>query len=109
MRLQRYENNPILKPDDFKNWDVGAVFNCSVTVTEDGNVVMLYRAALSGYKKADSGNGYTNYVSSIGYAVSEDGCSFSVDEKAVITPQDEWDRYGCEDPPGLVITEEQPT
>ena len=98
MRLQRYENNPILKPDDFKNWDVGAVFNCGVTITENREIVMLFRAVPSGYRKNASGNGYTNYVSSIGCAVSRDGYSFSIDEKAVITPQAEWDRYGCEDP-----------
>ncbi len=98
MKFKRYKNNPILKPEDFGKWDVGAVFNCGATVTEDGNVVMLYRAVPSGYRKADSGKGYINYVSSIGCAVSRDGYSFSIDEKAVITPQEEWDRYGCEDP-----------
>ena len=98
MRLQRYENNPILKPDDFKIWDVGAVFNCGVTVTQTGEILMLFRAAPSGYRKDASGNGYTNYISSIGSAVSRDGYSFSIDEKAVIFPQEEWDKYGCEDP-----------
>ena len=98
MRLQRYKSNPILKPDDFKDWDVGAVFNCGVTVTQTGEIVMLFRVAPSGYRKDASGNGYTNYISSIGSAVSRDGYSFSINEKAVITPREEWDRYGCEDP-----------
>ena len=98
MRLQRYKNNPILKRDDFKDWDAGAVFNCGVTVTENGEIVMLYRVVPSGYRKDASGNGYTNYISSIGSAVSRDGYSFSIDEKAVIFPQEEWDRFGCEDP-----------
>lgn len=98
MKLERYKNNPILKPDDFKDSDIGAVFNCGVTATKTGEIVMLFRIAPSGYTKDPSGNGYTNYVSSIGSAVSKDGYSFSVDEKAVITPREEWDRYGCEDP-----------
>ena len=98
MKLKRYGNNPILKPVDFKKWDLGAVFNCGATVTENGDVVMLYRAAPSGYKKADDGNGYVNYKSSIGLAVSRDGYNFSIDEKAIFAPQAEWDRYGCEDP-----------
>ena len=98
MKLQRYENNPILTPGDFKNRDVGAVFNCGVTVTEAGTIVMLYREVPPGYRKAASGNGYVNYVSSIGCAVSRDGYRFSIEETAVITPQEEWDRYGCEDP-----------
>ena len=98
MRLDRCKYNPILKPDDFKKWDVGAVFNCGVTITENAEIVMLFRAVPSGYKKDPSGNGYLNYISSIGSAVSRDGYSFSIDEKAVIAPQEEWDRYGCEDP-----------
>lgn len=98
MKLKRYQNNPILKPDDFQKWDIGAVFNCGVTVTEDSEIVMLFRAVPSGYRKNPSGNGYLNYVSSIGSAVSRDGYSFSTDETAVISPQEEWDRYGCEDP-----------
>ena len=98
MKLQRYENNPILTPGDFKTRDVGAVFNCGVTVTEEGTIVMLYREVPPGYRKAASGNGYVNYVSSIGCAVSRDGYRFSIEETAVITPQEEWDRYGCEDP-----------
>ena len=98
MKLKRYENNPILKPDDFKDRNIGAVFNCGVTTTENGEIVMLFRAAPSGYRKDPSGNGYTNYVSSIGSAVSRDGYSFSIDEEFVITPREEWDRYGCEDP-----------
>ncbi len=98
MKLKRYESNPILKPDDFKDWDVGAVFNCGVTVTENGEIVMLFRAVPTGYRKDPSGNGYINYISSIGSAVSRDGYSFSIDKKAVITPREEWDKYGCEDP-----------
>ena len=98
MRLKRHENNPILKPDDFGKWDVGAVFNCGATITEDAEIVMLFRAVASGYRKDPSGNGYLNYISSIGSAVSRDGHSFSIDEEAVISPQEEWDRYGCEDP-----------
>ena len=98
MRLKRYENNPILKPDDVRKWDIGAVFNCGVPIIENGEIVMLFRAVPSGYRKDPSGNGYLNYISSIGFAVSRDGYSFSIDEKVVIGPREEWDRYGCEDP-----------
>lgn len=98
MKLKRYKNNPIIKPDNFKNRDVGAVFNCGVTIAENGEIVMLFRVVPSGYRKDASGNGYINYISSIGSAVSRDGYSFSIVEKVVITPRKEWDRYGCEDP-----------
>ncbi len=98
IELQRYKYNPILKPDDFTKSDVGAVFNCGAVVTAEGKVVMLYRVVPSGYKKKTSGCGYDDYISSIGYAVSDDGYNFSLKEKAVITPQEKWDRYGCEDP-----------
>lgn len=98
IKLQRYRNNPILTPSDFKKSDIGAVFNCGAAVTANGEVAMLYRAVSSGYRKKPAWNGYDNYISSIGYAVSSDGYTFSIDEEAVITPQEEWDRYGCEDP-----------
>ncbi|RKX93344.1 MAG: glycosidase [Spirochaetes bacterium] len=98
MKLKRYERNPVIKPEDFKKWDIGAVFNCGTTIMENGNVGMLYRAVPSGYRKNKSGNGYLDYVSSIGFAESCNGYDFEIREEPVITPQYEWDRYGSEDP-----------
>ncbi|MBW8003661.1 MAG: glycosidase [Planctomycetes bacterium] len=98
MKLLRYENNPMLEPASHKKCDMGAVFNCGVTVTVEGNIVMLYRAVPSGYSKSRSGNGYDNYISSIGYATSRDGYNFTCYDKLVIYPDVKEDIYGCEDP-----------
>ncbi len=98
MKLTRYKNNPILKPEDFKSWKVGSVFNCGVTELENGNVGLLYRAVPAGYKKNKSGDGYNNYISSIGYAESKNGLDFAINEIPVIKNQDKWDMYGSEDP-----------
>ena len=98
MKLKRYINNPILKPDDFSASDIGAVFNCGATILDNGNVVLLYRSVPKGYRKNKSGNGYLDYVSSIGVAESANGYDFDIQEEAVISPQEDWDRYGCEDP-----------
>ncbi len=98
MKLKRYEKNPVLKPEDFKKWDVGAVFNCGTTVLKNGNIGMLYRAVPFGYRRDESGRGYVDYVSSIGFAESRDGYNFDINEEPVIYAQAEWDRYGSEDP-----------
>lgn len=98
MKLKRYERNPVIKPEDFKKWDIGAVFNCGTTIMENGNVGMLYRAVPSGYRKNESGNGYLDYVSSIGFAESCNGYDFEIREEPLIAPKYEWDRFGCEDP-----------
>lgn len=41
---------------------------------------------------------FANQVSYIGYAESADGKNFSAREKPFITPDEDYDRYGCEDP-----------
>jgi len=98
MKLTRYKNNPIIKPEDFKIREVGSVFNCGVTLLDNGSIGLLYRSVPSGYKKDSSGIGYDNYISSIGYAESLDGFKFSLNENPVLYGQYEWDKYGCEDP-----------
>ena len=98
MKLQRSPHNPILRSDPTHDWEAGAVFNPGATVGEDGQVYLLYRAILAGYTKKPDRNGYDNYISSIGCAVSEDGIHFQRFEQPVIQPTEEWERYGCEDP-----------
>ena len=59
---------------------------------------MLYRAIGGGYVKKADGNGYDNYISSLGLGVSQDGVQFQRLAQPVIWPTEEWERYGCEDP-----------
>jgi predicted GH43/DUF377 family glycosyl hydrolase len=60
LTLERFENNPILKPDPAHLWETKAVFN-PAAIYEDGKVHILYRAI-----------GDTD-VSVLGYAASTDG------------------------------------
>ena len=98
MKLQRYAHNPILKPDTAREWESGAVFNCGATLSEDGQVYLLYRAVSAGYTRKPDGAGYENYVSSIGCAISDNGYHFTRLARPVIEPLEQYERFGCEDP-----------
>ena len=98
LSLKRHPANPILTPNPDRPWESGAVFNCGAVIADDGKVYLLYRAIPKGYTPKTDGPGYDNYISSIGCAVSEDGIRFERFERPVLEPNDEFDRYGCEDP-----------
>lgn len=100
MRLERFKNNPILTLNKKNKWEAGAVFNCSV-VFDNGIFHMVYRAINSGFypfKTENNSLGYKNFISSVGYATSQDGIHFQRHNKPLLRPDKEWDRYGCEDP-----------
>ena len=61
LTLERFEGNPILKPDHKHRWETKAVFN-PAAIYEDGKVHILYRAI----GESD--------VSVLGYASSTMGC-----------------------------------
>ena len=83
--LQRCESNPILLPNPLGRWESLNVFNAG-TIFHNGLFHMLYRAQ------------GRDYVSHIGYAVSEDGLSWSRLDRPVFSPGDEWETRGVEDP-----------
>lgn len=85
MQLKRHPASPILKPDPLNEWEALNVFNCAV-VYHNGLFHMLYRAQ------------GVDYVSRIGYAVSADGVHFNRLREPVLSPQDEWETRGMEDP-----------
>jgi predicted GH43/DUF377 family glycosyl hydrolase len=90
--LNRFKGNPILTPDETNNWEARAVFNASV-VKDGDNYHALYRAVSSPIRYYEQ----DMEISTIGYAGSKDGYKFG-DRRKFITPDDRWDRYGCEDP-----------
>ena len=96
MKLTRHPKNPILKSNPRLAWEAGAVFNPSVIYDKE-IFHMLYRAIASSFKPKPGG-GYTNYISSIGYAVSKDGIHFEKKSRPLIKPDRPWDKFGCEDP-----------
>lgn len=88
---KRFEHNPILLPNRDHYWESFATFNmCPI---KKGNTVYgLYRAI-----SAVDNLRIPKQVSSIGIAKSKDGVHFS-ETKPFITPDEEWEQFGCEDP-----------
>src|SRR5258708_5511137 len=93
LNVNRYIGNPILIPDQDASWEAFAVLNGSVVKTKDNTYHMLYCAISSPQHLQEA---YL-HVSSIGYATSSDGVRFT-NRKQFITPEYEWERFGCEDP-----------
>jgi predicted GH43/DUF377 family glycosyl hydrolase len=85
--LKRYSKNPILIPNESNWWESKAVFNCA-TLYDGDKVHMLYRAV----------GEYENYISRIGYAFSKDGFCFTRRNEIAISPTEEYEKYGIEDP-----------
>jgi beta-1,2-mannobiose phosphorylase / 1,2-beta-oligomannan phosphorylase len=87
IQVQRNKANPILIPDESNWWESKAVFNCGILHHEQ-RIHMLYRAI----------GEYEKYVSRLGYASSSDGFRFERSKKAAMTPYEEYEKYGIEDP-----------
>ena len=85
MKLQRHPQNPILLPDLSSDWECTNVFNPAV-IYHNGLFHMHYRAQ------------GLDWVSRIGYAVSEDGVHWNRLRQPVLFPIDGTDSRGVEDP-----------
>jgi len=83
--LVRYAGNPVLRPNPLNEWEALNVFNAAV-IHHDGLFHMHYRAQGG------------DYVSYIGYAVSADGLHWSRLDQPVLSPANEWETRGVEDP-----------
>jgi beta-1,2-mannobiose phosphorylase / 1,2-beta-oligomannan phosphorylase len=89
--VKRSQDNPILVPTRDHHWEASATFNMS-TVRKGRSIYGLYRA-ISGPDKLRT----PEQVSTIGIAESTDGLHFA-ERKQFIVPEEEWEKYGCEDP-----------
>lgn len=104
--LQRYPSNenpkPILEARKEISWEAKAVFN--PTVIKDGAVFrMLYRTYPSNLEQGAPrlkrpGFYFKNQISYIGYAQSTDGINFESRDLPLISPDTDYDTFGCEDP-----------
>ncbi len=90
--LQRFPENPILKPNFDHPWEHDGAFNGCVIFAE-GMYHIVYRALSSEQQH----EGQTMRVSTVGYATSTDGKHFG-ETKQLIVPTEEWEKFGCEDP-----------
>src|SRR5919199_4798110 len=85
--LERYKKNPILVPNNVNWWESKAVFNCGILFNCD-KIHMLYRAI----------GEYEKYISRSGYASSIDGYNFDRSNETALSPHEEYEKYGIEDP-----------
>ncbi len=89
---RRSPHNPLLAPRLEHRWEALAVLNgCPIKVGRKTH--MLYRAI----GHADVLQSPQSVISIIGKAVSSDGTSYA-DRKPFITPEKDWEKFGCEDP-----------
>lgn len=93
LKLERSKDNPILKPDPKTPWKALGAFNPCVTGPVNGKYYLVYRALSKKKKYA----GVELELSTIGLCESRDGIHFD-NERQIITPEEEWERFGCEDP-----------
>jgi predicted GH43/DUF377 family glycosyl hydrolase len=91
MQAQRFDGNPILSPSE-NEWEAIASFN-GCPILADDRYVMLYRAQAPTRLVF----GAPVSLSTIGKTVSSDGLSFKK-RVQLITPECDWERFGCEDP-----------
>ncbi len=90
--LNRCEHNPIISPMRERPWEAAASFN-GCPIREGKKTYMVYRAM----SEPDILREPHIRMSVIARAVSTDGIHY--DERRVfISPDQEFDRYGCEDP-----------
>ena len=89
--LKRSHHNPILVPDKDHYWESFATFNMSV-VKQGKTFYGVYRA-FGGEDKLRA----PKQVSIIGIGRGKDGKNFE-ERRPFITPEEEWEKYGCEDP-----------
>lgn len=94
MIIKRFEKNPVLAPNKNQSWEAEAVFN-GCPVEKGREVYLLYRArSLPHYHASARKNMIT---SDIGIAKSKDGIHFE-NRHRFIVPEEQWERFGCEDP-----------
>ena len=91
--VKRSEENPIVSPNNKNPWESDAAFN-GCPVKDSGVFHMVYRALSA---PTPYFSGITLKLSTIGYAKSYDGEHF-INRTQFITPEYDWEKYGCEDP-----------
>ncbi|MCG7285706.1 glycoside hydrolase family 130 protein [Cellulomonas sp. ACRRI] len=79
-----YEGNPVLRPRG-GSWESANLYNPAALVVDD-EVVLLYRAHAE------------DIVSHIGLARSRDGYHFEREAEPILSPQEDYEEFGCEDP-----------
>jgi len=93
MTVQRFLENPFLLPNQQESWQAKAVFNPCVIKENTQRYRLLCRAQSALQQHL----GITRSVATIGTASGTDGLHFNR-LKQLIKPEENWERFGCEDP-----------
>lgn len=91
--FERSFENPILVPENELPWEADGAFN-GTALRAGKKIHLLYRAQSLPHLSEE---GHWLSLSSIGHTESEDGIHFRT-HRPFITPSEDWDRFGCEDP-----------
>ena len=96
--VKRSNHNPFLTPVQQEPWQGAGAFNwCPITEqSPDGQSEMVH-AVYRALSVPEILHDVHDHFSSIGYTSSTDGVTFQ-DRRQLISPEFEWERYGCEDP-----------
>ncbi len=90
--VHRHPQNPLISPNTERPWESLATFNWC-PIREDGITHVVYRAM----SESDVVDGQRLSLSVIGYAQSRDSVNYSC-QRIFISPEHEWEKFGCEDP-----------
>jgi predicted GH43/DUF377 family glycosyl hydrolase len=93
LTVTRNDHNPLLSPKTDHEWEATAAFNWCPLETNTKEQHVLYRAQST----AKIQEGVRRVVSVIGTATSDDGIHYT-NRRPLITPEHEWEKFGCEDP-----------
>ncbi len=88
------KHGPVLTAEIKDNF--GVIFNCGAAEYKD-KIYLLPRVIEKGYKKRKKG-GYDKYISKVYLAESDDGKNFKISKNPFLSPGENYDKYGCEDP-----------
>lgn len=97
-KLKRLSDQPILSPIRENKWESHAVFNTAV-IYEYGKFHLFYRASDNVFKlNSNLPKDKHKFVSSIGYAWSNDGINFKRLSYPILEGEGELEEWGIEDP-----------
>lgn len=92
IKIDRFVGNPVLLPQKDAVWEAESAFNGCV-IADNDTYHMVYRAQSLPQIVA----GQTVELSTVGHATSSDRVHFSK-RSQLITPDQPWEKFGCEDP-----------
>ncbi|WP_026487091.1 glycoside hydrolase family 130 protein [Caldanaerobius polysaccharolyticus] len=97
-KLKRLSDKPVLSPIKEHGWERAAVFNAAA-IYEGGKFHLFYRASDNEFVlNTEKPEEMYKFVSSIGYAVSDDGVSFERLSEPIMVGETEQEGWGVEDP-----------